>query len=137
MTTLLGLVGNQFGDMGFPVGRLHGVEKGMISAVNTVQYGSDVERVGQGQHKMVKASPSEQVIPALRPEGQEEASHVKTVGETLQLRDCAGLEWKHVGNTRVDGAWEQRQSEVVQERDHPCLWAPGRIVDLILIKNGS
>lgn len=35
------------------------------------------------------------------------------------------------------GAREQRQSEVVQERDHPCLWAPGRNVDLILIKNGS
>lgn len=64
LTTLLrlvGRVGNQFGDMRFPVGRLHGVEKGMISVMNTVQYSSD-ERVGQGQNKMVKASPPEQVI---------------------------------------------------------------------------
>lgn len=103
MTTLLGLVGNQFGDMGFPVGRLHGVEKGMISAVNTVQYGNDVERVGQGQLKMVKASPSEQVISALRPEGQEEASHVKTAGKTFQLERLCRLGMEACGKHK--GGW--------------------------------
>lgn len=83
MTTLLGLVSNQFGDMRFQVGRLSGVEKGMISAVNAVQYGSDVERVGQDQNMIVEASPSEQVVSGLSPEGQEEAIHVKTEGATL------------------------------------------------------
>lgn len=57
----------------------------MISAVDIIQYSSDVKRVGQGQDKMVEGSPSEQVPAGLRPEGQEEASHVKTEGGMLQL----------------------------------------------------
>lgn len=73
-------LGNEFGDMRLKVGSLQEAQQGAISAVDIMKYSSDVERVGQGQNKMVKASPSEQVTSGLRPEGEEEASPVKTAG---------------------------------------------------------